>query len=149
AGELVFVSKPKTASSRRTLSIPEPALVALREWRTSQLEERMLLGRDWEDNGLVFTSQIGTAIDRRVVGRTLDKVLAEAGLAHRTIHELRHAYATLSHAAGEDIKTISENLGHSTIKTTLDIYTHVSQQVKERAANRLAAFIGERVAVKP
>src|SRR5262249_15612189 len=50
AGELVFVSKPKTASSRRTLSIPEPALVALREWRTSQLEERMLLGRDWEDN---------------------------------------------------------------------------------------------------
>jgi len=138
------IVEPKTSHSKRTLIIPMPAVNALREWRIRQNEERMMLRPDWSDWGLVFTTEMGTPIHRRNVKRTLDRLLTKAKLAHQRIHDLRHAYATLSHGAGEDLKTISENLGHKSIRITADIYTHVSQTVKEMAADRLAAFVASK-----
>ena len=96
--QFVIVEKPKTSHSRRSVTIPPSTVTALREWRSRQLEERMKLGPDWSDWGLVFTTQLGTPIHRRNVKRTLDRLLAKAKLAHQRIHDLRHAYATLTMA---------------------------------------------------
>ena len=141
-GEFVMGS-PKTGKSRRILTIPPSAAAALREYRSRQLTERMKLGADWTDSGLVFTTEWGTPLDPRNVKRVLDGLLADAKLPHYRIHDLRHACATLLLAQGEDLKTISEILGHSSIVVTANIYAHVSESSKAAAIDRLGEAIGQ------
>jgi integrase len=62
-------------------------------------------------------------------------------LPHVHLHSLRHGYATLSLQAGIDLKTVSTNLGHSSIRLTGDIYSHVVSAVGEDAADRIDAVI--------
>ena len=139
--QLVLSEKPKTDHSRRVLTIPQPAVTALREHRARQLEDRMRLGPDWTDTGLVFATELGTPLEPRNIKRALDKLLENAQLPHCRIHDLRHACATLLIQAGEDLKTTSEILGHSSIKVTADVYVHISEAAKERAADRLGALV--------
>ena len=67
-----------------------------------------------------------------------------------TPHELRHTFCTIMFEAGIDALTAKEQLGHSDIKTTLSIYTHLSAQHKELQVNKLDSFLkgGSRVAQK-
>ena len=58
-----------------------------------------------------------------------------------TPHELRHTFCTIMYEAGIDAMTAKEQMGHSDIKTTLSIYTHLSQQHKEIQVNKLDAFL--------
>jgi len=109
----------------------------LREWRRRQKEERLKLGEDWPDTGLVFTSEEGTAIEPRNVNRLFDRPLSDAKLPHMRIHDLRHGYATWLLREEVDLKRISELLGHSTIAITADIYAHVDREQKQNATDRL------------
>ena len=52
-------------------------------------------------------------------------------------HDLRHTFASLLLEAGESLKVIQELLGHSSINTTMDIYTHITKQGKANAVNKL------------
>ena len=56
-------------------------------------------------------------------------------------HDLRHTYATLALQNGDDLKTVSENLGHSDITTTGNIYAHMNAQMKQASADRMEALI--------
>lgn len=58
-----------------------------------------------------------------------------------TPHELRHTFCTIMYEAGIDALTAKEQMGHSDIKTTLSIYTHLSQQHKENEVNKMDAFL--------
>ena len=64
----------------------------------------MKLGPDWEDTGLVFTTQGGTPIDPRNVKRVFDKLLDDAELPHMRLHDLRHGCASWLLAEGVDLK---------------------------------------------
>lgn len=52
-------------------------------------------------------------------------------------HELRHTYAVMAIQSGDDIKTVQENLGHATAAFTLDVYGHVTAQMKKASADRM------------
>ena len=54
-----------------------------------------------------------------------------------------HSYAIASIQAGDDIKTVQSNLGHATAAFTLDVYGHVTDQMKEASAERMESFIDE------
>ena len=56
-------------------------------------------------------------------------------------HELRHTYAVSAIIGGDDIKTVQENLGHATAAFTLDVYCHVTGQMKRSSADRMEQFI--------
>ena len=56
-------------------------------------------------------------------------------------HDLRHSYAVAAIRAGDDVKTVQENLGHATASFTLDIYGHVTEQMKQASASRMEQFI--------
>ncbi len=58
-----------------------------------------------------------------------------------TPHELRHTFCTIMYEAGVDVLTAKEQMGHSDVKTTLAIYTHLSEQKKENDINKLDAFL--------
>jgi integrase len=139
-GEPKF-EQTKTKLSTRTLRIPAVAVATLREHRKRQLVERLAAGARWRDYDLVFATTIGTPLDPGDVLRAFHRVLAAAGIPRMRFHDLRHAYATLSLAAGDDLATIRDALGHSKITTTSDVYAHVLDRTKEQAADRLEAFV--------
>jgi len=56
-------------------------------------------------------------------------------------HDLRHSFAAISLQNGDDIKTVSENLGHATVAFTLDVYGHVTDKMKKDSADRMQAYI--------
>ena len=57
------------------------------------------------------------------------------------LHELRHSYAIAALQAGDDIKTLQENLGHHTAAFTLDTYAHVTARMKRESSARMDSFI--------
>jgi len=139
-GEPIFAPGAKTKKSVRTIWLPTMAVTALREHRKRQLAER-LATRGWRDYDLVFTTTIGTPLDGGDVLRSFRKLLKAAGIPAMRFHDLRHAYATLSLAAGDDLATVSANLGHASVVMTANVYAHVLPRTKERGAARLEAFV--------
>ena len=137
-GGLPVFGEPKTARSRRTITLPPVVVAALRAHRAQQNAERLALGEGWSDYGLVFASAIGTPLDQRNVIRLFKAALKRAGLpATVRFHDLRHASATVALAAGVDMKTTSTRLGHSTIAITADLYTHAVRALDQDAATRI------------
>ena len=68
-------------------------------------------------------------------------MVTDLGMPQVRFHDLRHSYAVASLRSGDDAKTVQENLGHATAAFTLDVYGHVTEQMKTESANRMEAFI--------
>jgi integrase len=136
------IGTTKTDSSQRTLTLSHSVVAALRAHRLKQNEERLSCGPDYKVSDLVFTDERGNVLSPRSVARCLDALLNEAGLAKMRLHDLRHGCATLLLSQSVDIKTISTILGHSNIRTTCDLYLHVSQQGISDAIDALDQAIG-------
>ena len=139
-GKLQMV-EPKTERSRRVLPLPETVLSSLRTHRSQQLEERLLLGSDWQETGLVFTSTIGTPLDPRNVIRKFHALLEKAELPHFRFHDLRHACASLLLAQGVPARTVMEILGHSQISLTMNTYAHVMPVMKRDAIDLMESIL--------
>ena len=133
---------PKRQSSRRTVVLVPEAVAALRLHRIHQAEERLAAGPTWRERDLVFPTTLGSPmLGDNLLKRNLRPLLEKAGLPPLTFHELRHTFATFHLASGEKPKVIQEILGHSSIKTTMDTYSHVIPGMQEEAADRLQQFL--------
>ena len=91
--------------------------------------------------GFVFTNHRGKPIPSQTIYGNFKRVAKKIGCPDARYHDLRHTFATLSLQNGDDIKTISSNLGHATVAFTLDIYGHVSEQMKKDSAERMENLI--------
>src|SRR3954468_23084583 len=92
----------------------------------------------WKDNGLVFTTQVGTPLGRQqLVTRSFKPLLSKAGLPDIRFHDLRHTCATLLLGKGVHAKLVQEPLGHATISVTLDTYSHVLPSMTDRTATAM------------
>lgn len=110
-----IITTPKRESSIRTVPLDSTAIRILTELKSTQRNE------------LVFCSKAGTMLNRRNVGKTLNRIVERCGIKQRPcIHDLRHTYASELIRNGADIKSVSIVLGHSDITTTLNIYVHKS-----------------------
>ena len=78
-----------------------------------------------------------------VVRRRLQLILEHAGCKHVRFHDLRHTFATLALENGMDVKTLSAMLGHVSAATTLDIYTHITDDMRLTAAANIDRGIGK------
>lgn len=114
----------KTRKSRRTLALPQRCVDALRDHERRQVDIRRAAGSRWQDNDLVFPSQVGTPSDASHVRRSFRRVVAAAGLNRGdwTPRELRHSFVSLLSDAGVPIEQISRLVGHSGTMTTETIY---------------------------
>lgn len=90
---------------------------------------------------LVFTHPDGSHLSQPTVWKEFQKILQSAGLEHYRVHDLRHTFAANSIIAGDDIKTLQENMGHYSAAFTLDRYGHVTETMKRTSANKMQVFI--------
>lgn len=135
--------EPKTARSRRLVTLSQVAIEALKEHRVQQLEERVA-AVGWEDRGLVFPDRIGREQHASNFYRDSWIPLREkAGLAVTvTFHTLRHTMASLALAPGVPVPTVSAMLGHADAAITTRIYAHAlpgSQQIAADAMDSVFA----------
>ncbi len=98
----------------------------LRRQKRRQTEMRLAAGPAWNNGkNLVFTNELGGHLKHDLIYRQLKRIFAQMGLPALRFHDLRHSYAVLSIQAGDDIKTVQENLGHYSAAFTL-MYTATS-----------------------
>ena len=131
-GELQF-STPKTKSSIRKIVLPPALLDVLREYKKTVVSRWMF------PSPLKYDMPIAPG----VAGRQLSRILELAGCKHMRFHDLRHTFATLALQGGMDIKTLSAMLGHVSAATTLDIYTHITDDMQRQAAANIDRGIGK------
>jgi integrase len=140
-GTLVLID-PKTEKSRRRVDLPEFVVTALRAHRARQAAERLKVGAAWQEGGYVFTTAIGTPWDPRNVSRQFSDVARRVGLGEWHVHELRHSAASFMIAQGQPIEVVSAVLGHSSIRMTVDTYTHIAPSGRKAAAAAMDDLFG-------
>ncbi len=125
-------SKPKTRRSRRAVSLPGMLRPYLERQRSGQETRRRACPR-WQDLDLVVDRGDGGPLNPDTLSSRWRKFLSRHGLPHVRFHDLRHAHATLMLLQGVHPKVVSERLGHASVGTTLDIYSHVIPTMQSEA----------------
>ena len=133
---------------KRTISPAPWVMRILKSHKARQAEQRLKAGAAWEDSGLVFTNEFGHHLYGETVYKNFKRIIATIGLPETRLHDLRHSYAVASIRAGDDIKTIQDNLGHATAAFTLDVYAHATEQMKKESATRMEAYIEKVLGLK-
>ena len=128
-------------SKGRTITAPPTVVSALRKVRRKQQENRLRYGECWSDTGFVFSDELGLHLKHKTVYTEFKRIMVQIGSPDARFHDLRHSYAVASIKSGDDVKTVQENLGHATAAFTLDIYGHVTEQMKQDSAARMERFI--------
>lgn len=134
---IIMELPPKTKNSIRTIPILPNELNLLKSHRKAQLETKFKYGQAYNDNDLIFTTDLGKPIDSRNLSRSFSETLKSIGIPHKKFHSLRHTYATRLFELDINAKTVSKLLGHSNISITLDIYTHVTEDEKLKSVEKL------------
>lgn len=136
-----YVLIPTKNSKDRLITAAPFVMDLLWEVKQEQDRNRRRFGPAFVETGLVFTDEIGHRVTPQALYRAFKIVVDELGMSEVRFHDLRHSYAVASIRAGDDIKTVQENLGHATAAFTLDVYGHVTDQMKRDSANRMQKYI--------
>ncbi|OUN92649.1 site-specific integrase [Pseudoflavonifractor sp. An44] len=122
-GKLV-ISEPKTKAANRTIILPAAMVDLLAEYKKGVFSDLMFPSRTKPDQ----------PIDPGYVRKRLQAILKRAGCKKVRFHDLRHTFATLSLENGMDVKTLSTIIGHVSSETTLNTYTHITDEMRRKAA---------------
>ena len=133
----VIEQTPKTKNSNRSIPIPQNILYKLKEYKKEQNKQRLLVGEAYINNNYIFTDDIGNVIDDKRPGRNLKTILTKLDIEPIKFHALRHTYATRLFEANIPPKTVQALMGHSDISITMDVYTHVMEDTKLEAIEKL------------
>ena len=131
-GELV-VSPPKTKAANRSVILPAPVLNVLTEYQDTVTSKWMFPSPVNEDSPR----------DPAAVRKRLQTVLERAGCKKVRFHDLRHTFSTVSLEHGMDVKTLSTVIGHVSSSTTLNVYAHVTDEMRRTAAVKIDRGIGK------
>lgn len=132
---LVF-GTPKSATSRRVITLPASLLASLKAHRTEQNAARLHAGSAWVDSGLVFTMEDGRPIDPSLDATRWRKLLESAGVKHYRLHDARHSAATMMLGQGVDLRVVMSILGHSQVSLTMR-YQHAVEELRADAAGKM------------
>jgi integrase len=140
--ERFLFGPPKTEKSRRTIDFPDFVRSLLLDHERQQKETRTLAGPRWQENGLVFPSEVGNPAEERNVLRRFQKICVDNSPPKLRVYDLRHSHASLLINEGVHPKKISERLGHSSIKLTMDTYGHLFEGSDRDSAEKMEELFG-------
>lgn len=131
----------------RTIALAPYVLNILRNQKAWQAECQLKSYGMWNNkDDLVFTNELGGHLTQNYTYRHFKKIVSSIGIPDARLHDLRHTFAVSSLQSGNDVKTVQEALGHHTAAFTLDVYGHVTEEMRKASADRLETFINS---VKP
>ena len=154
-GGWYYFSAPKNGKGR-VVAMLETVRRALKQIQQAQRLLCLRAGGAWMASGgvwadserkemsrysLVFTDAYGRYIADQTVYHHFKKLAASIGRPDARFHDLRHSYAVAAIRSGDDIKTVQGNLGHATAAFTLDVYGHVTDQIKQDSARRMELYL--------
>ena len=133
-------SQLKTSSSTRELPLLPQAEAILKNAKTKQNEQKMLLGKKYfnQYDEYVCVDDEGKLITPSRLTHTFNKILKQSKLKHIRFHDLRHSCASIMLSQNIPMKQIQEWLGHSNYATTANIYSHLDFKTKLNSANSIA-----------
>ena len=148
----------KTDKSKRIIPLLPEIVRRMRKHKLRQAEYKLMLGEEWKPveglEHLVFTTPVGRPLSRGVVYNAIDRIIevinhderVEAEkerrkplvFEHFSSHCMRHTFATRTLERGVPPKVVQEYLGHTNVKTTLEIYAHVLPEIKKEEIKKIA-----------
>lgn len=131
------VQPPKTDKSKRRVSLPIDLVLALRHYRETQEAIRGQLGVSLGPDDLLFARADGTVMHPDSLSKACVRLARQAGLREVHFHALRHTLASMLIQQGENTKSISERLGHSSTSFTNDVYGHLMPGMEQETAARV------------
>jgi integrase len=140
-GKQPLFGKTKTAGSRRNIPLDDMVIAALAQHRINQETSLRMCPLDPAMRDLAFCTANGTPLDGKNLRRSFRALLKRANLPRVRIYDLRHTTATLLLGAGENPKIVAERLGHSSVRQTLDTYSHVAPTMQATATAKLSQLL--------
>ncbi|MDQ0412675.1 tyrosine-type recombinase/integrase [Mesobacillus stamsii] len=138
---------PKTKTSIRKIDFDDEIEQLLKLHRSRQNEQKMRVRNLWHDAGFIVTREDGYPMSPRFVHyrmKRLEKIMSEKGFKKKLRpHILRHTHTSLLTEAEVDLRAIMQRLGHTDAKTTLSVYTHITEKMKKDAANKIGSLFGD------
>ena len=126
----------------RTLTVADEVMGVLRKQQARQEAWKAEAGSAWANpEQFVFTNELGHYVSNKTLYNRFKRLVNALGMGNLHFHSLRHTFAVNSLRAGDDIKTVQENLGHSTAAFTLSTYAHSTPGMKRESANRMGQYI--------
>lgn len=132
-GGKLNIIPPKTKAADRTVILPKTILDMLSDYQSSVKSK-------WLFPSPVKTEDVPR--DPTSCRKKLSRILEHAGCKHVSFHALRHTFATQALRYGMDVKTLAATIGHTSVETTLDVYSHVTEEMQRTAAQKLEKTVG-------
>lgn len=139
-GNKVIVQTPKTSSSYRKVAIDRNTASVLKEWKQEQRKQQIVININ-QDQVVFNRGKESIPLSDGCIVNWNNIISKQAKLKRITIHGFRHTNASLLFEAGVSMKDVQTRLGHKSVKTTMDIYTHVSKQHQNKAVEKLDNYM--------
>ena len=151
-----YTFAPLKNSKTRIVQLSPYTLSVLMEQQKQQRIDKLAAGETWQgfqtlkeqETYFVFTDNKGVHLRQDTVRTNFKEICQEIGIPETRVHDLRHTFAVNSLQAGDDFKTVSESLGHATAAFTLDVYGHVSDEMRQAHARRQQEYIKSMLAAQ-
>ena len=140
--EVVAKDKTKNASSRRSFPLTEEAETIFRRAKEQEQQNRVAFGREYQETPYVFKWAAGHPYSPDYISHRFNRLLKKHDLPHIRFHELRHSCASMLIDMGFTLKDVQEWLGHSDIKMTANVYSHLDNGKKSAIAAMLVQNVG-------
>lgn len=135
----LYLEQPKTKNSKRIVSLDKQTMEVLKHWKKEQRKMMFQLGYNtMNDEQLVFSNIENSFLQVSKPRKWMLQTIHKNNLKEISIHGFRHTHATLLLEAGVSPKVISERLGHSSIQITLDLYSHVTEEMEREVPDIFA-----------
>lgn len=139
-GQLIL-TPPKTKASKRAIKIDDDTLEELKKWRKTQTKELSAKGLRKKENQLIFQNSKNEWLQPTIVRKWILSIVQKNNLPDITVHGFRHTHCSILFEAGADMKEVQSRLGHSSIKITLEVYTHITENKKNDTALKYAEYM--------
>lgn len=137
-----FYLSPVKNNKPRYVYFPEDFMKELKTYVTDLKARKMAMGNTWnpliiggEEINLIIVKDDGYPAHLNSLGNEWSKIIKRHGLRHITFHQLRHSCASLMVKKDVNFKIIQERLGHSNIGITLDLYSHLEEELHKESTN--------------
>lgn len=137
----LIIQTAKTSKSNRLVYMDTETMEILSTWKKEQSELLKLSSLTFSDSQLLFPNEYNSYIYPQKVGQKLQSICSRINLRYISPHWFRHTHVSLLNEASTDYKEISERVGHSNIKQTMNTYAHVSPQKLLETAKTFSDFI--------